>query len=233
MKNNNDNIKNEILEFLNVFEKDEKYKDIKKYFTTENNFFNLYGCQLYLYIRISTEKQDFGRQILQIYKWLKKKKISVCIDNIYCDKFTGKRLDRKEYQALRKVIQKNDYLLISNLNRLGRGNVNEGYENIKKEWYYYKWQDIKILIFEDELNEYISAPLPFEPKEVTLNRLYMQDLILINEMYKDCLKLLEVSQSTKGGLEKVRLQGVKLGRPKDARTTPENFKKILQFMINK
>lgn len=223
---------NEIFNFIEVFSKDERYKDIKNYFTKENHFFNKYKCQLFLYVRDSTKSQDFGRQIIEIYLWLKKKNISVCIDNIYCDKYTGKKLDRENYQIMRNIAKENDYILLSNLNRLGRGNVNEGYENIKKEWYYYKYKGVKILICEDELNEYISAPLPFENKEYTLNRLYMQDLIFINTLYKDCLKILEVSNSTKSGLEKARMQGKRIGKPRTEFSSKNNFINVLEYMIN-
>lgn len=225
------NNKAEVLEFIELFEKKEQYGDIKEYFTKENKFFNSYNCQLYLYLRDSTKKQEFGRQIIEAYKWLKKKNVSVCIDNIYCDKCTGKKLERKEYQEMRGKALKNDYILLSNLNRLGRGNANEGYDNIKKEWYYYKYKGVKILICEDELNEYISAPLPFESEEITLNRLYMQDLIFTNTLYKDCLKILEVSNSTKSGLEKAKLQGKQIGRTRSKLATKENFVNTLEYMV--
>ena len=82
--------KTEILEFIELFSNDEKYKDIKNYITIENDFLNKYNNDLYVYIRESTEKQEFGRQIIELYKWLKNKDIKICIDFIYCDKYTGK-----------------------------------------------------------------------------------------------------------------------------------------------
>lgn len=220
-------INNDFIEEVKIFIKNNNMDDI---FTEENSFFTLYNCNIYIYMRVSTDSQDFGRELIELYNWLKKKGIKVCINNIFCDKCTGKKLNRKDYQRLKDTIKENDYLLISNLNRLGRGNPNEGYENIKKEWYYYKFKDIKILIAEDELNEYISAPLPFEPHETTLNRLFLQDMIFVNTLYKDCLKLLEVSNTTKSGLIKAKMQGKQLGRPNSENSTKENLINTLKLI---
>ena len=106
-------MKNEILEILELLSANDKYKDINKYFTIKNNFFNLYKRQLYAYLRVSTGAQDFSRQIIELYKWLKKKNLSICIDNIYCDKYTGKRLNRKEYNCVRNLLTENDYLILN------------------------------------------------------------------------------------------------------------------------
>jgi len=223
----------EILEILDLLTESDKYKDIKKYFTTENTFFSLYKRQLYAYFRVSTGEQEFSRQIIELYKWLKKKNISICINNIYCDKYTGKRLNRKEYNCVRNILKENDYLIISDLNRLGRGFDNEGYENIKKEWYFYKYKGVNLLICEDAMNEFISAPLPNETVELSLSRLYMQDMIFINTLYKDCLKLVEVSRSTKNGMEKARAEGKIIGHPRSDKASKDNFIFTLELMINK
>lgn len=198
-------------------------------FTEENIFYSLYNCNLYAYFRVSTSSQEFDREILELYKWSKKKGITIFIDNIYCDVTTAKRLNRENYNQLRAIVKENDYILVSNLNRLGRGDPYEGYENVKKEWYYYKSQDVKLLIAEDELSEYISAPLPFEDNDTTINRMYLQDMIFTNILYKDCLKLIEVSNTTKSGLEKARLKGKKLGRPR--KSDLNGFIETLEYMV--
>ena len=77
--------KNEIIKFIY----DNNLTDI---FTEQDFFFEKYHCKIYVYLRVSTEKQDFGRQLLEIYKWAKEKNITICIDNIYFDKYTGKKL---------------------------------------------------------------------------------------------------------------------------------------------
>lgn len=221
-----DKLKKEILDAIELFSKNENYEDIKEYITTENSFLSLYGCNLYWYVRVSTTKQEFDRQIIELYKYLKEKNLKICIDNIYCDKFTGKRLDRKEYQNLRSVMIKNDYFIIAEVARLGRN-----WDEIKKEWYKLKAEEINLLVMDFDL---LSAPLPHETSEkMTIDKKFMQESVFNGVLYASCKKLEEVSRTTKDGLEKAQLKGVKLGRPKDARTTLENFKKILRFMIDK
>lgn len=211
----------------------EEFKQfIKKYklndvFVDYNWFYENYNCNLFIYLRTSTKKQEFGREIIQIYEYFKNKNIKVFINNIYCDKYTGKKLNRKAYQEVRSILQSGDYLLTTNLNRLGRD-----YEGIKSEWYYFKYKNIKILIADKEVNEFISSPLPNEEENITLNRLYLQDMIFTNTIYRDCLKILEVRNSTKSGLEKARLQGKKIGKPRSKWSTKENFIKTLEYMIN-
>ena len=74
-------------EEIKIFINDNNMKDV---FANENIFYNLYNCNLYVYIRVSTEKQDFGRQLLELYNWAKKHNIKIYIKHIFFDKFTGK-----------------------------------------------------------------------------------------------------------------------------------------------
>lgn len=210
-----------------------KNNNMDDVFVEKDIFFELYNCNIYVYLRVSTDDQNFGRELLEIYEWLKNKGIKVCVYNIYCDKCTAKKLNRQEYSKIRDLVVQNDYIVFSNLNRMGRGKPDEGYEKIKNEWYYYKSIGVNLLITEKELNEYISSPLPNEPKELTLNRQYLQDLLLINLMYKDCLKLIEVSTTTKDGLMVARSKGKQLGRPTTKNTTKDNLIKTLKLIYKK
>lgn len=212
--------KQEILQFINE-------NNLNDIFTNENGFYKNYGSNLYVYFRVSTENQDFGRQILEIYEFVKKKDVTICIDNIFCDKYTGKKLDRKEYQEVRKLLKENDYLLTTNLNRIGRD-----YEGIKKEWYYFKYRNIKILITDKEVNEFISSPLPNEEENVSLNRLYLQDMIFMNTIYRDCLKILEVKESTKNGLKVAKMNGKRIGKPRSEKNNDKKLLLILEKMAN-
>ncbi len=212
--------KNEIIKYI----KDNNMQDV---FTEENLFFQKYNCNLWTYLRVSTENQDFFRQVEELYKYAKKKNITIFIDNIYFDKYTGKKLNRKGYIELRQNYQPNDYLLITNLNRLGRN-----WDGVRLEWYHLKSIDVNVLISDPSTSEFLSSPLPEEPLEVTLNRKYFQELIFINTLYKDCLKIEEVKESTINGLKKARKKGKELGRPKGKYTTKENFKNTLNLVIN-
>ena len=117
--NNYEENKKEIIYYVNLYESG-SYPDIKKYITCDSSFFLNFKCNIYTYLRVSTEKQDFGRQLIELYNFLKQKNVSIPIDNIYFDKFTGKRITREQYQELKQHLKTGDYLLISNLSRLGR-----------------------------------------------------------------------------------------------------------------
>ena len=210
--------KQEIIDFI-------ESNNLNDIYTKENKFYELYNHNLYVYIRVSTEKQEFGRQLLEIYEWAKRKNITICIDYIFCDKYTGKTLNRKSYEELRKHTKKDDYILVSEVSRLGRD-----WDCVKEEWYLLKAQNINILIMDYDL---LSATLPNE-KNITMNvdRKFMQESIFNGILYVACKKIEEVSKSTKVGLKNAKLKGKKLGKPRGLNSNKENFIKTLKLMID-
>lgn len=70
---------------------------------------------IYGYARVSTWGQDFESQIIAL-------KERGCKE-IYKDKFTGKRMDRKEFQKLLSILEKGDVLVITKLDRFARTTV--------------------------------------------------------------------------------------------------------------
>lgn len=210
--------KQEIIEFIET-------NNLKDIYTIENKFYNEYRHNLYVYIRVSTEKQEFGRQLLELYQWAKNNHINICIDNIFCDKYTGKTLKRVAYTELRKYTKKGDYILISELTRLGRD-----WDAIKEEWYLLKSQGINILItdFKD-----LSSPLPNEETtKMNVDRKFMQELTFNAILYASCKKLEEVSRTTKAGVQKARLQGKRIGKPRGRNSSKYNFIKTLKYMVD-
>lgn len=211
------NYKQEIIDFIN----DNKLNDV---FTVENKFMNDYKVNLYVYLRVSTEKQEFGRQLLELHEWAKKKNTFICIDYIFCDKYTGKTLKRQAYQELKENIKENDYILVTEVSRLGRN-----WDDIKKEWYKLKADNINLLVMDYDL---LSANLPNEQAMImNVDKKYMQESIFNGILYASCKKIEEVSISTKNGLKKARLQGKIVGKPKGIYNTKENFIKTLDYMI--
>ena len=212
------NYRNEILKYINI----NGYNDI---FTTTNDFYIKYGVNLYLYIRVSTKEQEFTRQLKEVYEWAKKTKITIYIDNIYCDKFTGKTLKRKEYEKMRQLTKKNDYILVTEVSRIGRD-----WDSVKKEWYLLKATDINILVMDFDN---LSSPLPYEKNEnATIEKKFIQDLVFSGVLYASCKKIEEVSKSTKAGLEVARLEGKQIGRPTNNDISLENFIKTLKLQVN-
>ena len=71
---------------------------------------------IYGYARVSTEKQDGGLDV-QISAL---KRAGVEEVNIFCDRMTGTRADRPEYQQLKEKLTAGDKVIIHKLDRLGR-----------------------------------------------------------------------------------------------------------------
>ena len=205
--------KKEIIKTIN----ENDYNDI---FVNYNYFFAEYKVNLYIYLRVSTEKQDFGRQIIELYKWAKEKNVKIFIEHIFCEKYTGKTIKRPIYQELKKKTKKNDYLLVTEVSRLGRNR-----DDTKREWHRLKGEDINILVMEFGL---LSSPLPNEPKEhMSVDKKFLQDIIFNALLYSACKKIEEVSKSTKNGLEKAKKKGKVLG--KKTNLTINDFVKTLEY----
>lgn len=201
-----------------------KENNLNDVFIKENVFYSLYKNNLFVYIRVSTEAQEFGRQLLELYNWAKDKDIKICIDYIFCDKYTGKKTTREQYQNLRKSLNNNDYLVISELNRLGRD-----WDNTKNEWQFLKDKNINVIVLDNKL---LSAKLPNEKKEtITLEYKFIQDIVFNAINYVASKKIEEVSRTTKIGIEKARLKGKQIGKPRSQWSTKDNFIKTLEYMI--
>ena len=227
----NKEYKQKIIDFINennindIFTNNDIFYNLSDVFTVDDTFYNNFHCHLYVYIRVSTEKQDFGRQFIELYEWAKSKNITICIDHIFCDKYTGKKLTRKQYEKMHELLQENDYLIVSELNRLGRN-----WDNTKQEWQFITDNNINAIILDNDL---LSARLPNEKQEViTLEYKFLRDIVFNAINYVASKKIEEVSRSTKDGLKTARLKGKRLGKPRSEKSSKENFIKTLEYMIN-
>lgn len=217
----NKTYRKEIIDFI----KEKKMEDV---FTLENTFFEFYKCELYVYLRVSTKKQDFRRQLIEIYEWSKRKKIQIYVNNIFFDKYSGKKekCERYGYMALKERIKEKDYLLTTNLNRLGRN-----WDDIKKEWYSLECDNINRIIID---NDNLSVELPNElKKEMSLNRKMVQDITFSACLYSACQKIEEVRQSTRDGLKDAIAQGKVIGKPRGENSTIQNFINTLKLQVEK
>lgn len=75
------------------------------------------------YARVSTWGQDLESQIIALKK-------EGC-DKIYTEKFTGTKMERKEFQKLLEEISEGDTLVVTKLNRFARSTV-QGLETVQK-----------------------------------------------------------------------------------------------------
>lgn len=210
--------KKEIIEIINK-------NNLNDVFTSENLFYNEYKVNLYTYFRVSTENQDFERQILEFYNWAKNRNITIFIENIYCDKYTGKTLKREAYEEIQKRVKTNDYILLAEISRLGRN-----WDAVKEEWYRLKNENINILVTDLDL---LCSTLPNEKSEkMTVDKKFIQEMVFNGVLYASCKKIEEVSRTTKNKLEALKREGKKLGRPCGKNSTREKFIETLKLHIN-
>lgn len=71
---------------------------------------------IYFYTRVSTKDQNLARQ-------LEEAKSYKSVDEVFCDKQSGKTYDRPEYQRLKSIVQKGDEVIVKEMDRLGRNKV--------------------------------------------------------------------------------------------------------------
>lgn len=70
------------------------------------------GTKVYGYVRISTPKQNFETQRLQLQK--------VGCDKIFCDMGSGRKFNHKEFEAMMKITKPGDRIVVTQVSRLGR-----------------------------------------------------------------------------------------------------------------
>ena len=97
--------------------------------------------KIYAYCRVSTEQQNLDRQEDAIKKYVEENNLE--ITNLYCDKISGKTFERDNYIAMKEVTEKDDVIIIKELDRFGRS-----MEAIKKEWQYFMEKGVRIIVID-------------------------------------------------------------------------------------
>ena len=90
---------------------------------------------IYFYTRVSTQEQNLARQ-------LEEAKSYKAVDEVFCDKQSGKTYDRPEYKRLKSIVQKGDEVIVKEMDRLGR-NKTESKAEIK--WFAENGVTLRIL----------------------------------------------------------------------------------------
>ena len=154
------------------------------------------------YARCSTNetKQSTERQVEAFKQWEKENNIK--IDEIIEEYASGKNFDREKYQKMKQELQKNDVLMIKELDRLGRS-----MELIKDEWNYFLSKGVRIIVIDMPL---ISSDLKGDK---TLDMKFISNLVFEVLCYSAEKEREKLSQRTKEALAVKKAQGVKLGRP--------------------
>lgn len=177
----------------------------------------------YAYFRVSTNKQKIDRQDDALKQYIKEN--NIVITQIFTDYYTGKTFNRENYTKLTEVIQPGDYLIIKEVDRLGRN-----WDGIKEEWKRLHDSNINIIIIDLPI---LSDPLPNQKSPLdTLETKLIKEQLLELMCYTAQKEREKISQRTKEGLKATKEKGTKLGKPRSAKSTKENFIKTLQYMID-
>lgn len=169
----------------------------------------------YCYIRISTDKQEYSRQI-QIFK------DKGYINGVNCEYveeiFTGTKTKRPKFDEMINRMEKGDTLVCESLSRLSRGGVIKTLDLITE---FIQKKQINVIIFKEGF--YLQAG---EKPDANTN-LLLGIFSVLGQFERDL-----ISERTKEGLKAVKKKGTQLGKPKGQYNTKENFIKTLEYMVN-
>ena len=68
---------------------------------------------IYFYTRVSTKDQNLARQLEEAKSYKN-------VDEVFCDKQSGKTYDRPEYERLKSIVREGDEVIVKEMDRLGR-----------------------------------------------------------------------------------------------------------------
>lgn len=140
---------------------------------------------VYGYLRVSTDKQDEGRQeeALKVYD----------IDHYFLDKISGKRTtDRPEFLKMLLAVKKGDRIITESISRLGRNVVD--LRNVVEQ-----------VVEKGAVVHFVREGLTTEG---TTYKFLLTILGAVAEMERE-----NINQNVKQGIEKAKLYGTKSGRP--------------------
>lgn len=179
----------------------------------------------YAYFRVSTNKQKIDRQEIELEKWQKQNNTKIVENNIFIDYYTGKTFNRENYNKLMEIIKPNDYLIVKEVDRLGRD-----WDGIKAQWKRLHDNNINIIVIDLPI---LSDPLPGQRSPLdTLETKLIKEQLLELMCYSAQKEREKISQRTKEGLKATKQKGTRLGKPKGQYNTKENFINTLEKMIN-
>ena len=169
---------------------------------------DVYGKQIYGYIRVSSQEQNEDRQLIAMAE------VGVMRENIYMDKQSGKDFERPQYKRLVKKLREGDILFIKSIDRLGRN-----YEEILNQWRIItkeKRTDIVVL----------DMPLLDTRRDKNLLGTFISDIVLQLLSFVSENERVNIRQRQAEGIAAAKKRGVKFGRP--IKEMPEDFEEIIK-----
>jgi DNA invertase Pin-like site-specific DNA recombinase len=162
--------------------------------------------RIYGYHRTSTKEQHLDRGIKEIKDFINKNNLT--IDEMFTDQQTGKNFNRPDYSVLKRIIKKDDVLIISELDRLGRNK-----EDTLKELQYFKNKGIRIMILEIP-----TTLIDMTKMDNVMSKMMMETINnMLIEMYASLAhaEMLKREKRQREGIEAMKARGEfnKYGRP--------------------
>ena len=163
----------------------------------------------YCYVRKSTDKQLYDRQI------------DILIEKGYIDKencqyiletYTGRSLKRPEFSKLLEKVNKGDTIIVESLSRLSRGSL---YATIEIITDLIEKKEVNITLLKENL--YLKAGNNMD----AITKLILGFFTIVSAFERDIN-----SERTKEGLYSARKNGKKLGRPQK----PDSIKRYLSVL---
>ena len=173
------------------------------------------------YARVSTKEQDLTRQITALEN-------AKC-DKIYHDKKSGKDMNRDELNKLLSMVRKNDTIVVTDIDRLGRNftEISDLYDRLKK-------MGVSIVVLNQSLLNYTPNDSKDEIINVVVVPLLMyladRERKTIIERVKDGIKNLPVDET---GKKYSRKTGRFVGRPPKVINLSKEEIAMLQRVRNK
>lgn len=158
---------------------------------------------VYAYLRVSTKEQEFDRQLFAVQEYVKENNLELLEENIFSDKITGKVFKRENYLQLKDKLQKDDYLIIQDVDRLGRS-----WDGIKQEWGELSERGVYIVV----INMPLISIMPNQDGKISADKKLIQELMFTLLCYLSEKEVEKISERTKQALKAKKEQGVELGR---------------------
>lgn len=176
------------------------------------NIINVNGA-VYGYVRVSSVCQNEARQLLELQG------LGIAQENIFVDKSSGKDFNRTQYQCLKRLLNKDDILVVKSIDRFGRN-----YSEIIEEWRYLtKNLGVDIVV--------LDMPLLDTRNGKDLLGTLISDIVLQILSYVAETERNQIHQRQKEGIAIAKSKGIHFGRPE--KSLPESFDKVLEEFNSK
>lgn len=156
----------------------------------------IHNCKgnVYGYVRVSTDHQDYARQIEAMVR------LGVAEENIFKDKKSGKDFERDEFRRLMELLEPEDLLVVMALDRFGR-NMAE----IKEQWLWItQYRRTSIVVIDQPI---LNTTLGMHGLGTFVSELILAVFSLMAELERDL-----INKRMGDGLRCAKLTGKKLGR---------------------